>query len=106
METQTKPSTTTAKRIANGGKVIAHRNGGVIASTDFRHSNQGHLRPAHGTGQCVCGQCGHGFYSLFGFDKHQTLDSDGSVICWDPASLGMVRNKTGWWVTSLREDYT
>lgn len=107
MKTITKPAqteraaTATAKRSAAGGKVIAHRNGGLLVSQDLRERNRGQLRPGIGTGNCICGQCGHGFLSLTGFDRHQTQDADGYVMCWDPESLGMVRNKRGWFVTAL-----
>ena len=90
-------------RADKGGKVLVHASAGKLVSTDFRRSNQGTLTPAFGTGQCICGQCGHGFASVSAFDKHQTLEG-GELLCWDPASLGMARNARGWWVTELRED--
>jgi hypothetical protein len=94
-------STATAKRLESGGEVIAHRTAGLLVTTDAYKRNTGTLRTSIGTGNCICGQCGHGFMSLTGFDKHQTLDANGGVICWSPESIGMVRNKHGWWVTAL-----
>lgn len=52
--------------------------------------------------RCVCGGCQDGFNSLAAFDRHQRLRTDGRPVCLDPASLGMVRNEAGWWVTELR----
>lgn len=71
------------------------------ASTDFRQPNPNGLRPGFGTGQCLCGGCQRPFNSVSAFDRHQTLRKDGSVVCRDPASLGMVTNERGWWVLSL-----
>lgn len=59
------------------------------------------LRP--GSSRCVCAACHDGFNSVFAFDKHQVMKSDGDVICRDPATLGMVRNADGWWITEARE---
>lgn len=99
----TRASTATTKRIAAGAHVIAHRNAGLVITNDIRERNTGGLRlsPGRGMGNCICGQCGHGFLSVTGFDKHQTQDADGGVMCWSPESLGMSRNKRGWWVTAL-----
>lgn len=91
------------KRKETGGKVIAHRSIGKVLSGAERRVHTGQLQPRHGSNQCVCGQCGHGFGSVYGFDKHQTLDKDGGAVCWEPASIGMMRNERGWWVTSLRD---
>jgi hypothetical protein len=37
------------------------------------------------------------------FDRHQLLDHDGSVVCRDPASLDMVQNRAGFWMTMQRD---
>lgn len=58
---------------------------------------------APGSSRCVCNACHDGFNSPFAFDKHQVLNSNGDVICRDPATIGMVRNATGWWITEARE---
>lgn len=57
----------------------------------------------HGSARCVCRACGDGFNSVTAFDKHQVLNSRGQVVCRDPATLGMVRNADGWWITEARE---
>lgn len=46
------------------------------------------LRP--GSAKCQCGRCGFVFSALTAFDAHQTLNDDGNVQCWEPASIGMV----------------
>lgn len=57
----------------------------------------------HGSNRCVCQACNDGFKSVSSFDRHQVINSNGDVICRDPATLGMVRNDDGWWVNSLYE---
>lgn len=54
-----------------------------------------------GTGRCKCCGCGRYFTSVSGFDRHQILRDDGSVICRDPATI--VRRETGEPVLVLNE---
>ena len=91
------------RREEMGAKVLAHRSGGKVLSCDQRAGHTGHLRTTHGSGLCICGQCGHGFFSLTAFDRHQSVAIDGGTICWEPESISMARNKNGWWVTELRD---
>lgn len=74
-----------------------------LSSAAFPAGNLGHSRPAVGSSNCLCSGCGELFKSLYSFDRHQLLAKDGSVICREPASIGMVRNARGLWVTELRE---
>lgn len=69
-----------------------------------QHRHDGSWTLTHGSNRCVCTKCGDGFNSVAAFDKHQILNADGSVLCRNPESLGMVRIKDGWWVTALRPD--
>ncbi|MCC6315062.1 MAG: hypothetical protein IT337_13740 [Thermomicrobiales bacterium] len=81
------------------------------ASTDLRGPSKPHLKPAIGTGQCLCMGCGEAFNSVSAFDRHQRIGSDGRTICLHPLEITdrngnpkpMVRNARGWWVTSLRD---
>lgn len=57
----------------------------------------------HGGSRCVCIGCGDGFNSVYAFDRHQVMEG-GESVCRDPATLGMVRNKDGWWVTGMMPD--
>lgn len=59
------------------------------------------LRP--GSSRCVCWACNDGFNSVKAFERHQVMSSKGDTICRDPATLGMVRNATGWWITEARD---
>jgi hypothetical protein len=52
------------------------------------------LRP--GSRRCQCCRCGLAFSSPSGFDRHQSLDGNGDVLCRNPASLGMVC-RDGFW---------
>lgn len=69
-----------------------------------------HLKPAIGTNQCKCYQCGECFNSVSAFDCHQRLDN-GRVICFHPLDIvdrhgnpkPMAMNVRGWWVIALRE---
>lgn len=53
-----------------------------------------------GTSRCQCNRCGLVFSTVNAFDGHQTLNADGTVQCWEPASIGLVervfvsKNKT------------
>lgn len=47
-----------------------------------------------------CRKCGRYFNSLSAFDKHQTHDEKGNVICRDPEQLGMMLTSSGHWATS------
>ena len=49
-----------------------------------------------GSSRCQCGRCGLAFSSVSAFDKHQRLTKDGSLVCRNPPTLGMV-NRDGFW---------
>ena len=49
-----------------------------------------------GSPRCRCGACGEHFTSVSGFDRHQRLADDGSVICRHPDAVGLVQS-AGWW---------
>jgi hypothetical protein len=40
--------------------------------------------------RCQCNRCGLVFVSVNAFDKHQTINLDGTVQCWEPSSIGLV----------------
>lgn len=88
-------------------------------ATDLREGSKrdsgewSYLRPAIGSNQCTCFQCGECFSSVSVFDMHQRIAS-GKVICTYPLDIvntkgeprPLVRNKRGWWVSRLREEGT
>lgn len=56
-------------------------------------------------GQCVA--CRRHFYGAVSFDKHQSLRKDGSVICHDPVTRGLIiveRRGSLWWSRPPRPD--
>lgn len=57
-----------------------------------------------GTGRSQCGGCGRYFSGVSAFEKHQTLDKLGEVVCHDPATRGLVLVNSWWsWPDSGRE---
>ena len=73
------------QRVERGGSLAPERRGA---------SN---MRPSLGSNQCVCARCSEGFSSVSAFDYHQSLNPATGVECWEPSSIGMTRNKYGWW---------
>lgn len=72
------------------------------APTQIGRPTHWHLRP--GSKQCVCSQCGDGFWSLKSLDAPQRL-RDGRPVCLDERAMlarGMSRLDGGWWVTKRR----
>lgn len=49
-----------------------------------------------GSGKSQCGRCGLAFTSVSGFDKHQRLTKDGSIICLNSETVGLIE-RDGWW---------
>ena len=83
------------------GKVVGRRYGGakngIPAWEDIGRSDPFIRVPlTTPSRKCQCGRCGNAFTSVSGFDKHQRLAKDGSVICLSPDAVGLVLND-GWW---------
>lgn len=89
------------ERLEAGGKVLAYRAGGIVAPASRVNANKGIPGPSVGNSVCRCGQCNEIFGSVSAFDLHQTLDLMGNVVCWEPESIGMPRDKYRRWVTAL-----
>lgn len=53
-------------------------------------------RTTIGTGRCVCRGCDRAFSGVSAFDKHQTGAKDGSNVCHDPATRGLVFDGRYW----------
>lgn len=66
------------------------------ALIDFSRAKPEQLPLPVGSPRCRCEACGEHFTSVSGFDRHQGLDLFGDVLCYDPASIGLVC-KGGWW---------
>ena len=85
------------KRLESGGVILHWPEGGVASPAIAITANKPILRG--GVSQCY--GCKEVFRSVYGFDKHQLLDETGRVICWDPASIGMIKDANGRWITGL-----
>ena len=68
--------------------------GGKLSSENRGETN---MTPSVGSNQCICARCGEGFSSVSAFDYHQLLNPRTGVECWEPSSIGMTKNKHGWW---------
>lgn len=49
--------------------------------------------------RCQCGDCGEYFNSVAAFDRHR-VGVGRARKCMPPASLGMVKNRVGYWITA------
>ena len=50
-----------------------------------------------GTNYCKCPACGEYFTTVRGFDKHQRTGPDDRPVCLEPAAVGLVLSKKGYW---------
>lgn len=98
-------SKSAAERAANGGSILVYPGAGIMPPASHVNANKGIPGPSIGSGISLCGQCREVFNSVSAFDRHQTMEPNGDVVCWEPGSLGMVRDKTGRWIVAPRLDY-
>lgn len=54
--------------------------------------------------RCQCAECGEYFNSVVSFDKHRKGKYNVKRYCIDPVSLGMEKNKQGFWRKPLTEE--
>lgn len=58
-----------------------------------------HLLPGLriGGNRGICTNCAEGFTANSGFDRHQSVNKAGDVVCKHPSKLGMVQGPDGYW---------
>ena len=80
-----------------------HRRKGTVRSPDAPRPAELFLRP--GSNLCRCEACGEHFKSPSTFEMHQVVNTDGSISCYEPESIGLI-NKDGWWSRPPDEKFT